>query len=155
MARNDGLQKDSLGAADVFDGLPRLRFRKKTDKVTGMTGFHRDANFAIGLEAAYSRSVSGAWIDDHERPLQRIRRGLFRREDPNQKVVDWPLEGSPVNEQFCVILQDVRDNSGGMQTRLFLPSSHDIEIENASLPRVILVGEQFIEERNPCKRIWN
>jgi hypothetical protein len=44
-----------------------------------MTGAHRHAEFAVGLEAADARSVAGARIDHHERALLRVDDHAFRR----------------------------------------------------------------------------
>ena len=44
-----------LGARDAFDGLARHRLGQEADEVAGMAGLHRDADFAVGLEAADAR----------------------------------------------------------------------------------------------------
>ena len=67
MQRDDLLEEDRLGARDVLDGLARHRLRQEADEIAGMAGLHRDADFAVGLEAADARAMAGARIDDDER----------------------------------------------------------------------------------------
>jgi len=84
MQFDDFFQEHRLGFHDVFDGLARHRVGAEADEVAGMTGAHRHAQFAVGLEAADPRPVPGARIDHHERALFRVDHHACRRLDPHQ-----------------------------------------------------------------------
>ena len=59
--------KIASALAMSLDGLTRHRFGQEADEVAGMTGLHRYADLAVGLEAADPRPVTRARIDDYER----------------------------------------------------------------------------------------
>ena len=84
MQRDDLFEEDRLGAGDVLDGLARHRIGQEADEITGMSGLERDADFAVGLEAADAGTVPGARIDDDERPARRDRSRRLAAERP------WP-----------------------------------------------------------------
>src|SRR4249919_957212 len=67
MERDDFLDEYRLGSRDVLDGLARHRFGQEADEVAGVAGFHRHADLAVGLEAANSRTMTGARIDHDKR----------------------------------------------------------------------------------------
>ena len=108
MEVNDLLQEHRLGVHDVFDGLARHRVGGEADEVAGMTGVHRHAQFAVGLEAADARPVPCARVHHHERAFFRVDDHPFRRLDPHQSIVDRPVEGPSVQDQFGVENEHVR-----------------------------------------------
>ncbi len=55
-----------------LDGLARHRLRQEADEIAGMAGLERDADLAVGLEAADAGAVPGARVDDDEWPARRI-----------------------------------------------------------------------------------
>ena len=90
--RDDFFEKDRFGAGDVFDGLARHGIGQEADEITGMPRFERDADLAVGLEAADARAMPGARIDDDKRPPRsdRFRRpagGMIR----TSAIVDRPI----------------------------------------------------------------
>ena len=89
-----------LGAGDVLDGLARHWFRQEPDEITRVAGLERHANLAVGFEAPYARAMAGARIDDHERPAVWIDFDPLRRNDPDEGVIDWPLERAAIDEEF-------------------------------------------------------
>ena len=72
MQRNDLFEEDRLGARDVLDRLARHRVRQEADEIAGMAGLERDADLAVGLEAADAGAVAGARVDDNERPPRQV-----------------------------------------------------------------------------------
>ena len=84
MQRDDFFEEYRLGAGDILDGLARHRLRQEADEIAGMPGLEGDADFAVGLEAADARTVSGARIDDDERSPRRIDLDAGGRNDPHQ-----------------------------------------------------------------------
>ena len=62
--------------------LARHRVGQEADEIAGMAGLERDADLAVGLEAADPGPVPGARIDDDEGPARRIDLDALRRDDP-------------------------------------------------------------------------
>ena len=98
--RDHPLEEYGLGARDVPDGLARHRIGQEADEIAGMPGFERNADLAVGLEAADARAVAGAWVDDDERPAREIELDAGRRNDPHKRVVDRSIERPAVNEEL-------------------------------------------------------
>ena len=48
------------------------RIGQESDEIARMPGLERDADFAVGLEAADAGTMSGARVDDDERPARWI-----------------------------------------------------------------------------------
>ena len=80
--------KTASALRDVLDGLTGHRFGQEADEVAGMTGFHRHADFAVGLEAADSRPVTRTRIDHDKRPTLVINLHSLGRSNAYQRVVD-------------------------------------------------------------------
>src|SRR6185503_3434679 len=93
---------------DVWDGLPRHRLRQEADEIAGMAGLQNDADFAVGLEAANAGSVPGAWIHDDKRPARWIDFDTGRRDNPRQAIVDRPIKLPAVDNQFDLVVQNMR-----------------------------------------------
>ena len=91
-----------------LDRLPGHRLRQESDEIAGMARLHRDADFAVGLEAANSRAVSGARVDDDERPPGVIDLDALWWNDAHQHIIDRLLQLAAVDDQFRGILQDMR-----------------------------------------------
>ena len=70
---DDALEKRRLGHHDVLDRLARDRLGQEADEVAGMACLEGHADFALRLEPADARSVTGARIDDDEGPLLVVR----------------------------------------------------------------------------------
>jgi hypothetical protein len=71
-----------LGAADVFDGLPRHRIGNEADEIAGMTVGERHADLAVVLHPAYAGSVAGARIENNEGTLSWVDLDVGRRSSP-------------------------------------------------------------------------
>lgn len=61
-----------------------------------MPGIEHDADFALGFEAADTRPVSSAWVNDNERTPGVIDLDAFWRDDPRQDVIDGALERAAI-----------------------------------------------------------
>ncbi len=90
------------------------RLGQEADEVAGVAGFHGHAYFAIRLEAADAWSVSGARIDDDERPGLRVDLHVFGRIDADEHVIDRPFEGAAIGDHFERIIENVRCKLGAM-----------------------------------------
>ena len=90
MQLDDFLEERRFGQCYVLDGLPRHRIRQEADEIARMAGLHRDADFAVGFEAADSGAVSGARVHHHERPARHVDLDPFGWYDPNEAIIDRP-----------------------------------------------------------------
>jgi hypothetical protein len=136
MPLDDLLDEDSLGARNAFDRLTRHRLGEETDEIAGVTRLHRDADLAVGLEAADPRAVTGARIDHDERPALLIDLDAFRRDDPHQRIVDRLLQLAAVDDQLRRVTQHMRGRLGHMIPILVAALAHDVEEQHAALPCV-------------------
>ena len=136
MAADDLLDEQGLGARDALDGLSRHRFRQEADEIAGMTRLHRDADFAVRLEAADSRTVPGARIDHDERPPLEIDFDTLGRNDAHQRIVDRLVQLAAVDDQFGGILQDMRRRLGDVFAILVAALAHDVQEQHAALSRI-------------------
>ena len=75
------LEERGLRQHDVLDRLPRHRLGQEAHEVAGVAGRHRDADLAVGLEAADARPVPGARVDHDERAFLGIDLDAGRRGD--------------------------------------------------------------------------
>ena len=130
-------KKDRLGARNVFNGLSRHRVRKKAHEVTRVARFERDANFAVGLEAADAWPMAGARINDDEGRAAGIDLDACRRNDTRQDIIDRPFEAfghrAPAQlhnrERAAPIWRCARD-------RLIAALAHGVPEQNLPLGRV-------------------
>ena len=148
--RNDLLEKDRLGARDVLDRLARHGIRQKADEIAGMPGLERDADFAVGLEAANARTVSGARIDNDERPALRIDLDALRRNDPHEGIVDRPLERAAVDDELHLVIQHMRGGFGQMFAILIAALAHDVPEQDGALRGV----DHVFHGRRKQRRTW-
>ena len=101
MQRDDLFEKDRLGARDVLDRLAGHRLGQEADEVAGMAGLERDADLAVGLEAADAGAVAGARIDDDERPPRHDRSSMPGGGTiAHQAIIDRPLERAAVDDKL-------------------------------------------------------
>ena len=133
MPADDLLDEQRFGARDTLDGLPRHRLRQEADEVAGMTRLHRDADLAVGLEAADTGSVTGARIDHDERPALQIDFHALGRDDAHQHIVDRLFQLAAVDDQFRGVAQDMRRGLRDVLTVLVAPLAHDVEEQHAAL----------------------
>ena len=133
---NHFLQEACLGLNDILDGLVGLGIRKKSDEVTGVPGLHRDADFAFGLETRDPGTVSRARINDDERPLDRIDRHGFWRDDAGQHVVDRAGQIVTIHHQLGLHAEHVGRLLGHVALVLVTALAHDVGVQNAALPGI-------------------
>ncbi len=149
MQRDHRLKEDRLGARDVLDGLTWHGIGQEPDEIAGMASPDGDANFRIGLEAAYARAVACARVDDHKGSALVIDLDALRRDDPRQCIVYRPFEGATVRHQFNLEMQDVGNLLLQMLAILVPSLAHDVEKKNCPLYRVggvIRIGGDGVEE---------
>ena len=131
--RDHLLEEYRLGARDVLDRLARHRVGQEADEIAGMPGLERDADFAVGLEAADAGTVPGARIDDDERPARRIDFDPPRRNDPHEAVVDRPIERAAVDDELDLVVEHVRSGLGQMFAILIAALAHHVPEQDAAL----------------------
>ncbi len=149
VAGDHRLEEGRLGACDIEDGLAGDRLGQEADEIGRVPGLHRDADLAVGLEAADARPMAGARVDDDERTLQRVDRHALGRDDAGEQVVDRPGELAPVHDQLGLVIEDVRRGFGGVRLVLGGALAHHVEIEDRALPGV---GQVFrsLRHRGKC-----
>jgi hypothetical protein len=101
-----------------------------------MPGLKRDADFAIGFEAADSRTVAGARIDHDERPPRRIDFGSGGRHDAHQRVIHRPIEFPTVDQKLSLIVEYMRCSLGEMLAILIATLAHNIPEQHTALCRI-------------------
>ena len=98
-----------------------------------MPGLERDADFAVGLEAADAGAVPGARVDDDERPPRRIELDAGRGNDPHEAVVDRPGKCAAVDDQLHLVVEHMRDGFRQMLAVLVAALPHDVAEQHAAL----------------------
>ena len=129
-------RKAASAVADVLNCLSGYGLRQKADEIAGVAGLKRHADLALGLEPADAGPVSGARIDDDERPLLLINLDAFRRRDAGQEIVHGTRKLAPVHDELDAELENVRSGLGGVLLVLFAPLLQDVEEKNPALPSV-------------------
>ena len=136
MQSNDLFEEYRLGARDILDRLARHGVRQKSDEITGMAGLECHADFAVSLEAADARTVTGAGVDDDKRPPLHDRLRYLGWDDPHEYVVDRPIERPAIDHEFHLVLKHMRSRLGQMLAILVAALPHDIPEQYASLSRI-------------------
>ena len=113
-----------------------------------MTGLERNADFAVVLHAANTGTVTGARIEDDERPLARINGGLLGRDDARQSVIHRPRERPAIEHQFGIEAQHVRRFAGIVLDIVVAALPEDIPKQDHALPCVDAIVERVACSRN-------
>ena len=130
---DDLFDEDRLGASNVSDRLTGNGLGKKSNEVARMAGFERNADFAVGLESANARTVTGARIDDDERPQLRIDVDAVGRDDPHKSVIYRPLKLTAVHNQFDLVIEHMRRVFGHVLAILISALTQHIPKQHAAL----------------------
>jgi hypothetical protein len=136
MKRNHLFEKDGLSAGDISDGLPWHGVGEKADKIAGMARFKSDANFAIGLKAAYARPMSGSRIDYDEGAPAGIYLYPFGRHDSHETIVDRSIESPAIGYYFSGKIENVGRSFGNGLAILITTLPHRIPEEHLPLSGV-------------------
>jgi hypothetical protein len=147
MAFLDDLQEACLGARDGLDGLARAGIAEERDEVARMPGAQRDADFAVGLEAADAGAVSGARVDHDEGALGRVGRHAGRRDDAQQRVVDRLGQRARVGEHLVGEHEHRWHAFAFVLARLIAALAQDVHEQDRALP-----GIHAVFERGPRPR---
>jgi hypothetical protein len=77
--------------------------------------------------------VAGARIDNNEGALLRIDLYALRWDDADQRIVDGPGEGTPVDQKLDRVLEDVRGGLGHVLAILIAALAHDVPEQKRAL----------------------
>ena len=125
--------KIGLGAGNVLDGLSWNGIGQKSDEVARMTGLECDADFAVGLESADAGTVSGARVNDNERPQLRIDFDASGRNDARKHIVHRALERASIDNKLRFVVEHVRRCFRHVLAILVPALAHDIPEQDAAL----------------------
>src|SRR5262249_45197556 len=158
VARGDLLEENRFGARDILDGLAGHGIRQEADEVAGMPCLERNADFAVGLEAADAGAVAGARVDDDEGPARGVEFDSRGRNHSHETVVDRPLERPAIDEQLHLVIEHVWSGLGEVLTILIAAMAHDIPEQHAALRGIDHVFHRwakYAERRRKCAdRRW-
>ena len=162
MAADHLLDEQRFGARDTLDRLSGHRLRQEADEIAGMARLHRDADLAVRLEPANSRTMPGARVDDDERPPLVIDFDVLGRNDAHQHIVHRLIQLAAVSDQFGGILQDMRRSLRDVFPILIAALAQDVQEQDAALARVRpcirLPTRQTLTSRRPvalgCSSTW-
>src|ERR1700761_4640066 len=136
MERDHLFDEDRLRPRDVSDGLTGHWLWKKPDEVAGMPRPEGNSDLAVGLKASDAGTMSGAWIDDDEGSLCLINFDAGRGLDPCKHVIDRPRQRAAVEDEFRLIVQDVRHRLGFVLPKLIAALAHHVPEQHAALRRI-------------------
>ncbi len=135
-----------LGPHDVGESLGRLGARAEDDEIDGVAVAQRDADLAVGLEAADAGAVPGARIDDHVGALPALHLDPLGREDFEQHLVGRAAQGLAV-EDHLVIVDEHRRRAGRLVGRVLVGAlAKHVKGEREALRGVGRVALQVVEE---------
>ena len=146
MAPRDLANELGLGVRHVGDRLPRLGFWMENDEIDRVAIVQGDADLAVGLEASDSGAVAGARIDDHIGALPIEHLHAFRRQDPQQEIVDGPSQTASVENDFRIIDEHGRRARGLVLLVVVGALPEDVERQHPALRRVDGVDERVVEK---------
>jgi hypothetical protein len=140
------LDEFRLGMQDVLDRLPGDGLGQEADEIARVAGLQRDADLAVGLEAADAGTVARTRIDHDERHLAAILnfRRAFGRDNADERIVDRALEPPSVDQDFDPEAQDMRGLLRDVLLILVAALPQDIEEQDAALPAVDEIVRQSL-----------
>ena len=118
-----------------------------------MPGLERDADLAVGLEAADARAVACARVNYNERPALWVNFDPYRGHNPREDVVHWPIEIAAVHHEFHLVIEHVRSGLGQLFAICVAALTHHIPKQDGSLRRVDHVIEGWEERANATSEI--
>ncbi len=137
---HDGLQELRLRGGNIQNRLPRLGLRKENHEVDGVPELEGHPHLGVLLEPPDPGTVPCAGIDDHEGPLRVIHLHAFRRDDPDQGVVDGTIEGPAVLNDLPLEGQEWRCAFFFMLDVVVAPLAKDVPEQHRALCRIGHVG---------------
>ena len=141
-----------LRRADVDQRLARLRLRIEDDEIDRMACAQRDADLRIVLEAADSRAVARARIDDHVGTLLGIHGHALRRHDAHQRIVDRPRERATVEHRFVLEMQQ-RQLAGALALDECIAAlAQRVPEQHRALREIDAIGNRRLPQRERARR---
>jgi hypothetical protein len=98
-----------------------------------MASFERHSDFTVSLEAAYTRAVPRARINDDKRPPLHVNVNTAGRDDPHECIAHWPLKRPPVGDELNLVLKNMRSSLGQMLAVMVPALPHDVPKEDVPL----------------------
>ena len=130
------LEEGELRAADVPDRLTGHGLGQESDEIAGVTRVQDGPDLAVRLEASNPRAMSGAGVDDDERTLVIVDLDAVGGQDPNETVIDRPLQFMPVHDQLKIVVKHVLNRLRRVLEILVAALPHDVPEEDVALPTV-------------------
>src|SRR5262252_9906953 len=78
--------KARLRLAHILDRLTGHRIGQEANEIAGMASGERNSDFTVVFHSANPGPMPGARVKHDERPLARVDRGAFGRDDPDEPV---------------------------------------------------------------------
>ncbi len=120
--------------------------RAEDHEIDRMAVAQRDADLAVGLEAADAGAVAGARIDDHVRALPVHHLDAVRRKDLEQHLVGRPRQRLAVEDDFVIVDEHRRRAGRFVRGVLVGPLAQDVEGEREALRSIGRVGLRVVGE---------
>ena len=136
-----------FGMHHVSQGLPRLGMLAEHDEIERVAVMQRDADLAVGLEAADSSAETRARFDDHEGALPFVDFDALGRKDSEEHLVGGTRQRLAVEDHLVVVDQH-RRRAGGLMRRVLVPGPfpQDVQHQRAALGRIRRIGFRVISE---------
>src|SRR5262249_40809782 len=144
MEGNDAFDERGFGAGNILDRLALNGVRQEADEIAGVTRSQGHTDLALCLEPSDTRAMSGAGVDDYERPARIDGFHAFRRNDADQRVVPRPGQLAAVHHQRTLKAQDVWRDLACVFGILRRPLAKHIEKEWPPLSEVEPIFERIL-----------
>ena len=135
-----------LGMHHVSQSLPRLGMLAEHHEIHGVAVMQRDADLAVGLEAADSRAETRARFDDHEGALPFVDLDALGRNDFDEHLVAGTRQRLAVEDHPGFVDQHRRRPGGLIHRVLVGPFPQDVQHQRAALGRIRRIGFRVINE---------
>jgi hypothetical protein len=115
-----------------------------------MPSLEYDTDFTIGFEAADTWAMSRTRVDDDKGPTRPINFNARRRNDPDQAIIDGPVELATIKNKLSLVIQDVRGGLRHLFAVLISALTHHIPKQNTALggvDRVLHRGRKHAKRR--------
>ena len=96
----------------------------------------REEDASVGFEATNPRAVAGSRIDNDKWPLRRVHLDALGRHDLDQTVVHRPVKFTAVDDDFYLVVENMRNGLGGMLLIGVATLPHGVPEQRRALRRI-------------------